>query len=191
MMAWLRIVLPLLALGILSTLFLLSRSVDPSKTIPFVADEIENRVIDQQVTGPVFSGATANGDLISFVAATAKPDSAQGERLLAQDLAAHIDFPSGSHMDFAANEGVVNDRQQQAQLIGNTVITSSAGYRIVTDKLTTAMDRIEAETAGPVTGTGPPGRIDAGKMQIESDPDTGNAHLLFTNGVKLVYDPAN
>lgn len=191
MMAWLRIVLPLLALGILSTLFLLSRSVDPSKTIPFVADEIENRVIDQQVTGPVFSGATANGDLISFVAATAKPDSAQGERLLAQDLTAHIDFPSGSHMDFTANEGVVNDRQQQAQLIGNTVITSSAGYRIVTDKLTTAMDRIEAETAGPVTGTGPPGRIDAGKMQIESDPDTGNAHLLFTNGVKLVYDPAN
>ena len=94
-------------------------------------------------------------------------------------------------MDFSASQGVVNDREQTAQLIGDAVITNSAGYRMTTEKLTAAMDRIEAESAGPVTGTGPPGRIDAGKMQIDSDPETGNAHLLFTNGVKLVYDPAN
>lgn len=94
-------------------------------------------------------------------------------------------------MDFSAKQGVVNDRRQEAELIGDAVITTSAGYRMTTEKLTTALDRIEAETAGPVTGTGPPGRIDAGKMQIDSDPETGNAHLLFTNGVKLIYDPAN
>ncbi|SDN78644.1 lipopolysaccharide export system protein LptC [Lutimaribacter pacificus] len=191
LIAWLRILLPLLALGLLSTLFLLSRNIDPSRTIPFVTDEMENRVIDQQVTGPFFSGATAEGDLISFIATTARPDPEQADRLLARDLTAHIDFLSGSAMDFSAKQGVVNDRRQEAELIGDAVITTSAGYRMTTEKLTTALDRIEAETAGPVTGTGPPGRIDAGKMQIDSDPETGNAHLLFTNGVKLIYDPAN
>jgi len=26
---------------------------------------------------------------------------------------------------------------------------------------------------------------------MTSDPDTGDVHLFFTNGVKLIYDPEN
>jgi lipopolysaccharide export system protein LptC len=33
--------------------------------------------------------------------------------------------------------------------------------------------------------------LDAGKMTMTSDPQSGDVHLFFTNGVKLIYDPGN
>ncbi len=40
MVALLKVSLPLIALGILSTLFLVSRAVDPPMTIPFADSEV-------------------------------------------------------------------------------------------------------------------------------------------------------
>ena len=191
LIAWLRILLPLTALGILSTLFLLSRNIDPTQSIPFSAGEMEERVRDQRVTAPFFAGATPRGDMISFTASTARPDGGNTDRLLAENLSARIDLLGGSLVTFAADRGLVDGDTQRATLIGGAVITSSTGYEITTEELTAALNRIEAETAGPVQGTGPPGSFSAGKMQLKSDPDSGGAHLLFTNGVKLIYDPRN
>ena len=66
------------------------------------------------------------------------------------------------------------------------------------DKLISGMRFIRAETPGPVQGVGPPGTFSAGRMLItarETEGDEAAArsrppvHLLFTDGVKLLYDP--
>ncbi len=49
--AWLKILLPLLALAILSTLFLVARTIDPAQNIPYAdvdIDELDARTADRQ-----------------------------------------------------------------------------------------------------------------------------------------------
>ncbi len=191
LIAWLRIVLPLAALGLLSTLFLLSREVDPTQSIPFSQREIEDRIRDQRVTAPNFAGATQRGDFISLNATSANLDPEAPARLLAEDLRARIDLTGGARVEFNADTGVIDTDAQRARLIGGAVITSSTGYRITTDELTAAMTVLNVSTTGPVQGEGPIGQFSAGRMQLTGDPDSGHSQLLFTNGIKLVYDPGN
>ena len=54
--ALLKIVLPLIALALLSSIFLLSRTIDPTATIPFTEVDVEDRVREPRLTEPKFSG---------------------------------------------------------------------------------------------------------------------------------------
>ena len=188
---WLKILLPLTALALLSTLFLLSRTIDPTRPIPADRADLESRTGSQQITEPTFAGATEDGHLVSFVATSARVDPDQPERVIADSMAAQIDLSEGGRINITSLLGTVNDISGIAVLEGDVVLISSTGYRIETEELTTSMREIAAESDGPITGTGPPGQLDAGKMTMTSDPETGDVHLFFTNGVKLIYDPSN
>ena len=52
MVTFLKVLLPLAALALLSTLFLISRGINTKATIPFAAHEIEERMRGQQITAP-------------------------------------------------------------------------------------------------------------------------------------------
>lgn len=185
----LKIVLPLAALVLLSTLFLFSRDRDPSNAIPYSRVDLRERIKEGVVNRPHFSGASRNGDLITFVAENAKPDPDDNTKSMAQDLSAQIDLTSGTRITFAAQSALLDTSTGQAHLSGGVEVTSSTGYNVQTEILHTSLENIAAESAGPVTGYGPGGQIDAGKMILTSDSETGDAHLLFTNRVKLVYQP--
>lgn len=187
LIAWLKVILPLAAIGLLSTLFLLSRSSDPLSNLPFSEIDLQEIASSQRITRPSFAGATAEGDLIAFTADSAEP---KGDGMLnATTLAAQIDLITGQSIGFTAGTGVVNRGTDTALLQDDVVITSSLGYRISTDALETGMEVIRAETLGPVDAVGPPGTFSAGHMQLTTDPDTGDAYFVFTDGVDLVYDP--
>lgn len=188
---WLKILLPLTALGLLSTLFLVSRNIDPTQSIPQSRADLESRTGNQQITEPNFSGVTQAGHQIAFVANSAQIDPEQAERVLANALVVRMNLAEGAQIDIVSQFGNVNDADGLAILEGDVVLTSSTGYRIETQKLTTQMREIAAESEGAITGDGPPGHLDAGKMTMTTDAETGDVHLLFTNGVKLIYDPKN
>ncbi|MGH1354152.1 MAG: LPS export ABC transporter periplasmic protein LptC [Thalassovita sp.] len=187
----LKIILPLAALVLLSTVFLLSRGRDTTGSIPYARGELQERINEGVVNRPHFSGASRNGDLITFVADTAKPDPDDNARAVASNLAARIDLTSGTRITFAAEAALLDTKQGNAHLTGGVTISSSTGYNMRTEGLRTSLQEISAESDGPVSGTGPGGQIDAGKMLLTTDIDTGDAHLLFTNRVKLVYQPRN
>ena len=48
--SWAKIILPLVALGLLSTLFLFSRTPDPNRAIPFAAVDVEELAREQPAT---------------------------------------------------------------------------------------------------------------------------------------------
>jgi lipopolysaccharide export system protein LptC len=188
---WLKILLPLTALALLSTLFLLSRTIDPTRPIPIDRADLESRTGSQQITGPSFAGATDEGHLVAFVASSARVDPEQPGRVIADTMTAQIDLVDGGRINITSRLGIVNETEGLATLEGDVELTSSTGYRVQTEELVTSMREIAAESAGPISGDGPPGHLEAGRMTMTSDPDTGDVHLFFTNGVKLIYVPQN
>lgn len=189
LVAWLKILLPLAALGILSTLFLFSKNIDPTTTIPFTTIDLRERAASQQITAPEFAGATQEGDLISFHAVTARPDPDHKSRAFADKLNARIVLLSGNVITFRADGGIVDEVSDRSELSGDVVVTSSQGYIIKTDRLISGMREVHAETPGPITGTGPLGNFSAGKLLIAQGEDDDGVQMLFTGGVKLVYEP--
>lgn len=71
--SYLKVALPLAALALLSTLFLISRTINTDPSIPFADFELENRLRGQQVTAPFFTGTTATGQEITIAATKALP----------------------------------------------------------------------------------------------------------------------
>jgi len=189
MIAWLKVILPLAALGLLSTLFLLSRSVNPTSTIPFADTEVEERMRTQQITAPVFAGTTDEGDQIRVTASVVRPGVGEAGRPEAEDLSAQIDLTKGGRINLSAKKGELNTNNNLVIFRGEVVVENSEGYEVRTEELRSALSRIEAETMGPVTATGPLGDLEAGKMQLLSESEEQNVQMIFTNGVKLIYDP--
>lgn len=188
MVALFKVLLPLAALALLSTVFLLSRSTDPTATIPFAEQEMADRMRDQQVTAPYFSGTTSKGDEIMVTASIARPGGPNSPAE-ATDLSAQITMVDGVHLTLRSDTGSVAIDTDIATFEGNVIITTTTGYVVLTDTLHTALSGITANTPGQIEGTGPLGDFTAGNMQIDTKTEGGPVHMLFKNGVKLIYDP--
>jgi len=185
-----KIVLPLAALALLSTLFLLSRNIDPTESIPYATVDVEELVREPRVTAPNYSGVTSDGTAIAVQAETARPDPEEADRASADRLTARLDFADGNSADITSAEGTVDTKAGLAYLEGGVVIDTSTGYHITTEALTTALEYTSVVTETTVEATGPLGRLTAGRMQLDEDPDAPGQYLLvFKDGVKLIYDP--
>ena len=189
LVAWMKIILPLAALGLLSTLFLISRHVDPTKAVPVAQIDLEQRAQDLGATKPAFAGVTSGGDQVTFRADRARPDRDDARRILANEVSAQLRLVSGAVIDITSDSADMHQSKLTATLDGNVDVITTTGYVIDTDRLNTRLDELYAETPGEVTATGPLGDLEAGRMLLTSDEETGTAHLLFTDGVKLVYTP--
>ena len=189
MVLWLKVLLPLMALALLSTLFLLSRKVDPELAIPFADKEIQDRLRDQIVTGPFYFGTTVDGDEIAFSAdtLTTPPDNVGTNR--ADSVNVVMDLASGAQVTLSSDTGFFDIAGNLADLQGNVVIITSSGYRVESDQMLAQLSSLDVRSPGPVHSVGPPGTLDAGKMVLSSSGDGGAAQLVFTNGVKLIYTP--
>lgn len=186
--AFLKVLLPLVALGILATLFLLSRTDDPGSRIPFAEPDMAARLQDQQVTRPFFSGVTANGEEIIVTADAARPGGPD-EPGSADNLSARLKMVDGREITLKSETGTVDPVKDRATFIGNVRIRTTTGLIVLTEILNTALNGIEADAPGEVRGSGPIGNFTAGTMQITAKSGNGDVHMLFKNGVELIYDP--
>ena len=190
MVAFLKVLLPLAALALLSTLFLISRGVNTETTIPFADHEIEERMRGQQITAPFFSGTTSQGDEITVTASIARPGGPTSPAI-ATDLVAVISMADGGRLSLRSDSGEVQLDSDLARFTGNVEITSAAGLLVTSDLLNATISGLEVESPGPVQAAGPIGILSAGTMQLQTKTQGGPLHMLFNNGVKLVYDPRN
>lgn len=189
MVSLLKVLFPLLALALLSTLFLLSRVIDPETVIPFADKEIQDRLRDQQVTGPFFSGTTANGDQISFSAEKLTTPQNEVGANRAEAVRVVMNLAGGAVITLQANIAHFEMPKDRAELEGDVVIETSTDYMIQSDRLTTQMTLFDVRSPGPVSARSPMGTLHAGSMTISSPKPGEPAQLIFKNGVKLIYDP--
>ncbi len=185
----LKLLLPLAALGILSTLFLMSHPREPQGTLRYTDGEIARIVQEQRIGRPTYAGTGARGELITLRADSALPDPDDVGRIVALALDGTILTPDGGRLDLSADRGSVDPKAQTARLTGDVRAVSGTGWRILTERLDTALDAADLDAPGGVSATGPAGTLDAGAMRLTSD---GGRHVLrFTGGVRLLYDPIN
>ena len=187
MVGYLKVILPLIALGLLSTLFLVSDRIEPGSSIPFADGEIARRITGQQVTRPLFTGATEAGDLVTARAAEIVKAGPGQNR--ANSLSTLIELTSGGEVVLVADEGLFRIGSDLADLAGNVLIEDATGFRMRTDTLTTRLSVLDIVAPGEVRATGPAGNLTAGSMHMSRQTDASGVQLLFTGGVKLIYDP--
>jgi len=186
LVAWMKIILPLIALAMLSTLFLVSRGIDPGKTIPYADVDVERLAREARIGAPSYAGMTEDGAAVSFRAESALPGS---DTFTAQRPEARIELPTGRTILIEAKRGHVDREAGIAALAGEAVVETSDGYRIETDEAEARLDMTLVETLGPVRGEGPVGEFDAGRMVLNHSEAEGYV-LRFEGGVNLVYRPA-
>jgi lipopolysaccharide export system protein LptC len=189
LVAWLKVLLPLIALAILSTLFLVARTIDPEGAIPFAEVDIDDRIREPRLTRPTWAGVTSDGTALTLRADEARP--ARGEDgASARAVTAELELAGGGEAGLVAAAVQLDPEGRQMTLSGGVVVTTSTGYRLETEGLTAMLDRTGMQSAGPVVGEGPGGTINAGELRLGADPDRpGTQLLVFDKGVKLLYRP--
>lgn len=191
LVGWLKVALPLSALALLSTLFLLADRIDPNAAIRYAEVDVEDLARDPRMTAPTYAGTTSDGTAITMTASAARP--ANGTRTAgASDVVVRLDMPGGGSTDIRALDAELDTGADLLRLSGGVEIETSSGYRVVTDRLNTALDRSGAASESAVTATGPQVTIDADSFTLTHQGDTGTASpylLVFSGSVKLVYEP--
>ena len=189
LVSWLKVLFPLMALALLSTLFLISRAIDPGQSIPFAEKEIQERLRDQQLTAPFFTGTTAQGDELTFYAdILTTPDGKIGSNK-AENIRLTIKTAQGASYRLQSGQAEIDLAKNIAELTNDVIIMTSTGYRMTSDYMTSGLSSLDLESPGRVYGTAPEGILEAGSMTV-SQPENGEAtQLFFTNRVKLIYKP--
>ncbi len=188
MVQFFKVLLPLVAILMLSTVFLLSRSIETNVTVPFSQQDIDERLADQVVTQPNYRGTTRKGEEVQ-IEATRAMQGTEGSAPTAAEFRGRMGLSNGGVITLDSNTGVIRPDKNTATFVGDVVITSTDGTEITTDLLNTALDEIRGNTPGQVNGTGIIGNFSAGRMTFGTEKKDGPVHIIFTDGVKLIYEP--
>ena len=182
-----KVALPLIALVLLSTVFLLSRNADPISTIPFAESDLKQRLADQVITGPVFAGLNATGDEMVVEAETLR---AAGENEQEADhLQIDFQLANGTTVVLTSQDGRVNILKREAILEKDVLFRTSKGTTFATEALIAQMEPLSVVSPGAISGRSPFGTLNAGSMRLETAAETGKRLLVFSNGVRVVYQP--
>lgn len=188
---WLKVALPLAALAILSTLFLVARRIDPEAALPYAEVDVEDLAREPRMTAPTYAGTTEDGSALTLSADEARP-AAEGQPAQAAGLRLDLATPDGGRTELVAAEARMDDSSRQVVLSGGVMLTTSTGYRLETAEVAAKLDRTGLESRAPVKATGPAGEITAEGMVLSQDNRTPGAYVLvFKGGVRLVYQPGS
>lgn len=184
-----KIVLPLAAIVLLASLFLLSSQPEETQRIPYSDVELAEIVSGQRLAEPRYQGVLFDGAPLSVTAQRAIPDPVVEGRITATDIVIETQALDGTDTIMIAPRGVFDETEQIGAVQGGVVINRSDGYVALTPGLRGTITGDRIETLGPLSVTGPGVKLEAGYGRLTQDPAQPRSEVLvFTGGVKLVYD---
>jgi lipopolysaccharide export system protein LptC len=189
LVGWAKIVLPLGALALLSTLFLFSNRIDPSAAIPYAQVDVEKLARESALTRPEFSSVTQDGGTLTVTAEQARPEPDNGGGASAQQLIAKLTAKDGLVTDLSASQGRFDTAAGEITLQGSVAMQTSQGYHLTSDLIEMRTDYSKIVSPGPVQGGAPFGTLEAGSMTMTAPKPGGDDDLVFNKGVKLIYQP--
>ncbi len=184
-----KVLLPLAALALLSTLFLFARGRTGEGDIPYA--ELEAIAREPRLSQPNFSGVAEDGSVFDLSATSARPDLSRPGFVTVEMLALAVQSPDGSTVNVTAGQGEVDTDAKTARISGLARLTTSSGYEMETQGIIADLTTGRVETVGPLEARAPFGQITAGQLIVEpATADTGT-RMVFKNGVRLLYQPQN
>lgn len=181
LISWLQVLLPLLALAVLSTLFLVPKTIQPAQELRYSEVDVDSLAREQRISQPNFHGVTSQGDALSISAESAVPDPGDPSHVTGEVVRAEIALRSGDRIDIAAAAMEVNPRQGQAALTGDVRITSQSGYEITTEILRVSLTQTHMSSETPTRITGALGEISAGGFELKEHETASDRFVLLFN----------
>ncbi|MEX0971291.1 MAG: hypothetical protein WD046_12685 [Paracoccaceae bacterium] len=181
--ARIKVLLPLLALVILSTVFLLGDGRRLDRALTFSDADFEALGQTDVLARARFAGATVNGDYLSFSTLRLAPDPSRENVLLFDKLSGSIQFADGQEATLLATVAEFFVSDNRIVMPDGGAITTSQGYRGRTETMQAALTGGDISGTG-LDGSGPLGEITAGSFEIRESA-TENRVLWFGQGVRL------
>ncbi|KMW58789.1 hypothetical protein AIOL_003769 [Candidatus Rhodobacter oscarellae] len=190
LVAWLKVVLPLAALGLLSTLFLVARTVDPAQQLPFADVDVDEIAREQRIGKPKYSGMTSEGASVSLAAQSASPAPDDANRISGETVDAEVALPNGEVIDIQADHMQLDYAAGLASLRDRVRIRTTSGLEMQTGSLDVRLDRTSVRSDSVTTVTGGLGELVANSFELKPQNDEASHYVLvFKGDVKLVYRP--
>lgn len=183
---WLRVILPLAALVILSLLFLVARDPEPGGSLPYAEGRLDDLARAPGITAPEFSTVTPAGAAVTLSAATARPADGAEDAGEASDLALHWRAPDGLVLTASAASAQLDG--PRIALVGDVDLRLSSGWQLTAPRLDADTDEDLLTAPGELAVTAPFGTLTAGAMRLSRAPD-GQPVLELNRGVRLLYRP--
>lgn len=179
----LKIVLPMIALGLLGTVFLITADDGFDTGFSFTQADFDALEEGNGLTNPRINAKTSRGDTFTLTAERISPQSGDVKVLIASNLSANLMSEQGRGAEVVAEVALLDLTKNVLVLsLGGNLVTSD-GYDASVESLavnidtgTISGDRIEA--AGPL------GDISADNFRITIDDDE-NQVLWFEKNVRV------
>lgn len=190
LVAVLKVALPLVALGMLSALFLAPGDDRPGGDLVFSRGDLAALGSGLRISDATFSGRTTGEDAFRFTAVSVVPDAAPPTHARISELSGSMDLVGGPTVTLTAAGGDLDIAAQQLRLAGAIDIETSDGFRMRTEAMEIDLRAGRLEAGEPVLAEGPMGRIEAQTLVVTAAGDPGDARRFsFGNGVRVLYDP--
>jgi lipopolysaccharide export system protein LptC len=190
----LRLVLPLGALVLLSTVFLVSRSIDPQRAVELADMDVTELAREPRIGTARIAGVTREDTALMIEA-----ESVRSLGDLQQSGPVHLtltapngalNFPSGRVAQFRSDTGELDQTRDQIVMRGGVLLETSDGYRLAMSELISRLQSTHVTGLGGIEGDGPAGSISADRVELTAKTGGSGGYLLaFSGNVRLIYLP--
>lgn len=187
LVAWAKVVLPLMALALLSTLFLFSRTPDPEDALPFANVDPAQLATEQRLSRPRFAGTLEDGRAVTLSADSATQETGQPNMIALTKVEAEMTLPTGDVVTLDADRGAFDLGEQSLDLAGAVRAVTRAGYSLTSERISLAMAEMRLSAPGAIVMSAPGLTLEAGAMELTGAQ--GQGLFSFTGGVRLLYRP--
>lgn len=186
-----KVVLPLIAIGLLGTVFLFTNDDSLEGGFTFSQTDLAALESGMRIDKPRMFGSNPKGDLYNFVADALLPDSLDPSLIEALRLSGEIKYQTGEVIQITADKAEFMLEGNQIRLSGGMLVVTSDGSRISGEGLLAELDSGKLTSDGAVTASGPLGNIQAGNFRVElvGEEDEEKQMIWFENGVMLSFKP--
>ena len=186
---FLKIALPVIGVGLIIAMFVLSRDQVSQAVLPFDKNKFELELAKQQINQLYYSGQTVAGDELALSAQAAAESLEGQDKLEMKSVSATVKTKNGLEITMIAQFGEYSYSEKLLKMSGSVLISSSTGYQLSTPVLLVSTDGTYIQGNGPVEGFTPMGKIQAGKIEIKRENTNSPMQLWFSEKVMIDYDP--
>ncbi len=190
---WLKVGLPLVALGLMSAIFLLPGQKGFDGGLIYTTAELLALGEGLAVSNPSFAGSTKEGEPFLVRADSATPDKPDPELVTLENVFAEIDMKDGRKVTLTAESGALRPKADALSLAGGVKVVTSDGYVITTETANADVRSGLLIAPGPVDAQGPRGSIASGSFRMRradaKDKSASGDFFWFENRVKVTFVP--
>ncbi|UXU75935.1 MULTISPECIES: hypothetical protein [unclassified Paracoccus (in: a-proteobacteria)] len=185
--AWLRVILPLSALALLSVLFLLGRSPNPEAAIPYADVDPRDLAERQAMTRPSYAGVTTDGAQLSITATEARPGQGAGG---ASADRVHVTLRAADGRAADVSAGQARMQGDIVELDQGVRMTTADGWVLTGPRFQASTSQGSVVAPDRVDVRAPFGDLTAGRAELRPQGQGRGDHVLdLSGGVRLIYQP--